>query len=119
LRSLSRQIGDVSFELLPYRLKFGKLLDAQHHLALQLDQAVEATKMRNCSRVMMRYLSRLRRSDKPIGCAELRFLATSCSFPGRSPERDSAVTGQSLGPTILPSDHLEQETLLERLNGGS
>jgi hypothetical protein len=48
--------------------------------------------MRNCSRVMMRYLSRLRRSDNPIGCAELRFLATSCSFPGRSPERDSAVS---------------------------
>jgi hypothetical protein len=41
LRFLSRQIGDVSYELLAYRLEFRKLVLAKHNLALQLDHAIE------------------------------------------------------------------------------
>ena len=41
LRFLLRQIGDVLRELLSYHLEFGKLGDAQRHLALQLHHAIK------------------------------------------------------------------------------
>jgi hypothetical protein len=46
-RFLPRQIGDISLKFLLYRLEFRKLGDAQHHFALQLDQAVELLFLHN------------------------------------------------------------------------